>query len=330
VIKGGRLRSRVGIAFPESLINLPATTKKDLEDLQWGIKNQVDYVALSFVQSVQDVISLRNEIKSKGGDIHIVSKIERRAALENIAAIMEASDGIMVARGDLGLELPIEQLPRVQKQLIEQANDRGIPVIVATQMLTSMVTNLRPTRAEVSDVATAVMTGADAVMLSEETTIGEHPVECVKYLNRIANEAEQTFAFDEFRNRPRTFDRAFIPDAVAYAACAAAIKTNAAAIIACTETGTSARLAAKYRPQQPLYGFSVRESSLRRMCLYWGVRPIAAAPTSSHPDEIARALSTIQSAEHIPDGTRVVITGGLAVRTPGATSVMEIRELRRE
>ncbi|MBN8547839.1 MAG: pyruvate kinase [Deltaproteobacteria bacterium] len=326
-LKGGRLRSRVGIAFPDSIVDLPATTDKDIKDLMWGIENEVDYVAISFVKNAQDVLMLREVIRREGGDIKIISKIERKSALSNIFEIMDASDGIMVARGDLGLEVPLEQLPMLQKRLIEQSNYRGIPVIVATQMLQSMITSVRPTRAEVSDVATAVMSGADAVMLSEETTIGQHPVECVKTLGKIAHEAEQSFAFEEYKLRLRDADRATVPDAVAYAASAAAVKMNAAAIIACTETGTTARLVAKYRPQQPLYGVSSSPSTLQRMSLYWGVNPIPCSPTSTHEDEIDTALRLVQARENLANGSRTVILGGISVRTPGATSVLEIREI---
>jgi len=328
IVKGGRIRSRVGIAFPDSNVDLPATTDKDLRDLDWGIEHDVDYVAISFVKNAQDVLLLRDVLSSRGKQIGIISKIERKTALDNIFEIIDVSDGLMVARGDLGLELPLEQLPMLQKRLIEQANYRGIPVIVATQMLQSMVTSIRPTRAEVSDIATAVMSGTDALMLSEETTIGEHPVACVEYLGKIAREAEQSFAFEEYKLRLRESDRATVPDAVAYAACAAAVKVSASAIVACTQTGNTARLVAKYRPQQPLYGASSSPATLRRMCLYWGVHPLLCIASSNHEDELISALSAVQQRERLADGSRAVITGGVSVGTPGATNVMEIRELR--
>lgn len=326
VIKGGRMRSRVGIAFPDSNIDLPATTDKDLRDLEWGIANKIDYVAISFVQSAQDVIMLREFMRERNVDIHIVAKIERRSALRAIDEIVAVSDGLMVARGDLGLELPLEMLPNVQRTLIEKANNSGIPVIVATQMLHSMITSVRPTRAEVSDISAAVWNGADAVMLSEETTIGEHPVEAVKFLSRIAVAAERDFEFEEYKLRLRDHDRLNVPDAVAYAACAAAIKVNAAAIIACTERGTSARLAAKYRPQQPLYGASSHIETLRRMTLYWGVTPISCKAVNTHDDELVTAMRAVQQRENLPDRSRAVITGGVAAGLPGTTSVLEIRE----
>lgn len=327
VIKGGRIRSRVGIAFPDSDVDLPATTQKDLTDLEWGIEHGVDYVAISFVRSASDVINLRTIIDQKGSAAGIVAKIERRAALENIEEIIKVSDGLMVARGDLGLEVPLEQLPMLQRRLIEEANHRGVPVIVATQMMHSMITSVRPTRAEVSDIAAAVMSGADAVMLSDETAIGEHPTECVKYLGRIALAAEQTFAFEEYKLRLRNADMYTVPDSIAYAACAAAVKTSAAAIIACTETGTSARLVAKYRPQQPLYGVSRKDTTLRRLALCWGVKPISFESASTHEVEIESALKIVQNRENLPNGSRTVVTGGILTQTPGGTSVLEVREL---
>lgn len=328
IIRGAKLRSRIGIAFPESLLNLPAATDKDLVDLKWGIENSVDFVAISFVQNAADLKRLRDEIKRLDGNVAVISKIERNLAIENLEEIFELSDGIMVARGDLGLELPLEQLPRVQKMLIERANSLGLPVIVATQMLHSMVNSIRPTRAEVSDTAVAVMSGADAVMLSEETAIGNFPIESVEYLHKIALEAEKTFAFDEYKLRLRHADKLQVPDAVAYAACAAAVKINASAIIACTETGTSARLAAKYRPQQPLFGVTRNERTVRRMCLLWGVKPIMMSATQNHAEELQVALERVRKMASLPQGSLGVVTGGKAVGTPGSTSVLEVCEMK--
>lgn len=325
VSKGGRLRSRVGIAFPDSDIDLPATTEKDLKDLAWGIENNVDFIAVSFVKNRQDLEPIAEAIKAAKSHAQIISKIERKSSLDNLDGIFDLTDGIMVARGDLGLELPLEQLPRVQKDLIARANGLGLPVIVATQMLHSMVSSVRPTRAEVSDVATAVMSGADAVMLSEETAIGDHPIESVQYLNRIAREAERSFTYEEFRLRFREGDRKqTVSDAIAYAACAAAVKVEARAIIACTETGNTARLVAKYRPQQPLFGSTTRQEAVRLMCLYWGVQPILVPPVESHSEELESALKEVGKRNFLSDGDRAVVTGGLSVRTPGASSIIEI------
>jgi pyruvate kinase len=325
VLRGGMLRSNIGIAFPDSELDLPATTEKDLRDLAWGIEHQVDYAALSFVSCARDIERARDLLRSKKSDVQLIAKIERKSALTNIDEILEVSDGVMVARGDLGLELPLEKLPIIQKLLIERCNYKGLPVIVATQMLQSMVTSMRPTRAEVADVSLAVLNGTDAIMLSEETAIGQYPIEAVRYLHRIAREAERRFEFSEYRWRLRAADSETVPDAVVYAACGAAVKLNASAIIACTETGRSARLTAKYRPQQPLYGASSQTRTLQRMCLYWGVIPIYCSATKTHSDELSTALKEVQLREGLPNGSNAVVTGGASVGTPGATSIMEIR-----
>lgn len=327
IIKGGKLRSRIGISFPDSSIDLPAATDKDLVDFDWALKNEIDFVALSFVNSKKDILTLKDRMKDASFKPGIIAKIERKVALQNIRELVQVSDGLMVARGDLGLELLPEQVPLVQRELIELANHAGIPVIVATQMLSSMVTAIRPTRAEVSDVANAVMAGADAVMLSEESAIGDHPIKCVEFLDRIAKESERSFAFEEYRFRLRDADRESVPDAIAYAACAAAVKVKAQALICCTETGNSARLLAKYRPQQPLYGAAVKDAGRRKMCLFWGVTPIKYPPTKSHYDEIDAALSAVKEREGLGAGSLAVVTSGLAVGKPGSTSVIEIRAM---
>jgi pyruvate kinase len=327
IIKGGRLRSKVGIAFPESPVDTPATTTKDMDDLTFGIKHGVDFVAISFVRDASDIRKVRDKVKELGGDVHLIAKIERKDAIKNLDEIAELSDGLMVARGDLGLELPLEQLPRVQREIIRKGNYLGTPVIVATQMLSSMVTSIRPTRAEVSDVSTAVMMGADAVMLSEETAIGENPIECVNYLSAIALEAEKSFVFEEYKLRMRDADHRTVADAVAYAACAAANKVNAAAVIACSTSGYSVRLLAKYRPNQPLFGSSTKVPALRRMSIFWGVTPVwLSEHSSNHIEELKTAISTIQKKYNIPKGALAVVTGGIEVNKVGATSVMEIRE----
>ena len=327
IIKGGRLRSKVGIAFPDSPVDTPATTDKDMKDLAFGMKHGVDFVAVSFVRDASDMTHVRKEMKALGGDAHLIAKIERKDAIKNLDAIAQESDGLMVARGDLGLELPLEQLPRAQREIIRKGNFMGIPVIVATQMLSSMVTSIRPTRAEVSDVSTAVMMGTDAVMLSEETAIGENPVECVNYLNAISLEAEKSFIQEEYQLRMRDSDTRTVVDAVAYATCAAAEKVNAAAVIACSSSGYSARLLSKYRPNQPLFGSSTKIPTLRRMSLFWGVTPVWLSETAlNHIDELTFAIRAIQKLSNIPKGALAVITGGVEVNKVGGTSIMEIRE----
>ena len=327
IIKGGELRSRAGITFPDSTYELPAVTEQDLKSLEWGVKHGVDFIALSFVSSAEDVLKARDAIRKAGGHSKLVAKIERRVAVENIESILDVSDGIMIARGDLGLELPLEKVPVLQKLLIQHATRKGIPVIVATQMLQSMVHSITPTRAEVADVSLAVLNGADAIMLSAESAIGDHPVEAVRQLDRIAREAERRPIRRDLNQQFYEHEFLTVPDAIVFAACGAALKADASAVIACTETGNSARLCAKYRPEQPLYGVSSVETTIRRMCLYWGVTPIYSEPTGNHDEELRTALRNVQLRENLPNGSWAVVTGGASVRTPGATSILEIREM---
>ena len=328
VVKGGRVGNRCGIAFPDTTIDLPATTEKDLKDLEWGLKNNVDFVALSFVQNAADAHRVRKILNDHNSQIKLVAKVERKKSIDNIDEIIDAFDGVMVARGDLGLELPLQKVPFIQKDIIEKCNDKGKIVITATQMLYSMVTSLRPTRAEVSDVANAVLDGTDVVMLSEETAVGEHPSKAVEYLGSIALEAEKDFEFEEFKLRLINSGQDSVPDAVAYAACAAAVKLKAKAIIACTDTGHTARLTAKYRPQIPLYAVSSKTETLTRLSLVWGVNPLMISnDLTSHADELDNAINAIKKEIVLEKGDRIVIIGGRSAFKPGSTSMLEVVEI---
>ncbi len=327
VVQGGFVRSRVGIAFPDSLVDLPAVTDKDLRDLEWGIANEVDFVAVSFVACAADVTRVRDIIQAAGGGIHVIPKIERRVALENIQEIIEVSDGILIARGDLGVDLPVEKLPGVQRDLIALANRRGIPAIVATEMLQSMITEMRPTRAEVSDIAWAVASGADALMLSGETAIGKHPAECVNYLCAIAFEAENQFDSEQHRERLRGMAEASVSDAVAFAAAGASEKISAAVVIATTASGETARLIAKYRPRPLILAVSDNDRTLRRVSLYWGVKALKAPSAAVRTPALMQLLGKIQEQENLANGSLAVVTGGLQPSAAGTTSIMQIQSL---
>ncbi len=331
VLSGGPLRSRSGISVPESQLDLPCLTEKDRRDLQWGVEHGVDYIALSFVASSQDIIEAKALIKKHGADIPVVAKIERAVSMDHISSIVESSDAVMVARGDLGLELPLERVPTAQRLIIRTANFAGTPVITATQMLMSMVNELRPTRAEVTDVATAVRDGTDAVMLSDETAMGHHPVESVRVLSNIVMEAEREMNYERTRSSLKRSDSAKVPDAVCYAACSAAEKISSNCIVACTESGYTARLMAKYRPVQNLFGVTNHVKSLRRMALYWGVQPVLISPEDAQPDEdeIQQTITLIRDTFGIKPGARVVVTAGLKSHHVGSTNIMQIREIPR-
>ena len=328
IIKGGRLRAKAGIAFPDSDFELPATTDKDLKDLEWGLEHKINYVAISFVNNAQDVLNLRKRINEVDSDIKIIAKIERKVALDNIEEIADVSDGLMIARGDLGLELPLEVVPHVQRDLIHLANQRGIPVIVATQMLHSMVNSIRPTRAEASDIATAVLTGTDAVMLSEETAIGQNPIEAVQYLSNIARTAELKLLAEDIAEHPLRFpDVDTVPDGIAYAACAAGRKLDAQAIVVCTKSGKSVRLVGKYRPIQPLIGVSPHARTLCRMALFWGVIPILSPESVGRFEEVEEAMQAVQENFEFASGSRIVVTNGVRTNLIGSTNILEIREI---
>lgn len=331
IVSGGALRSRSGISVPDSKLNLRCLTEKDMVDLAWGVEHELDYIAMSFVGTQGDVLDLRQKLSDLGSSIPIIAKIERGSALDNIAPIVEASDAVMVARGDLGLELPLERVPGAQKLIIEEANHRGVPVITATQMLQSMVKNTQPTRAEVSDVCTAVRDGTDAVMLSEETALGKHPALAVKVLAKILKEAECEFYYERSEPRLKGTDQVTVADAICYAACGAANKISASAILACTQSGYTARLVAKYRPHQTLFAPTSTRKALSRMALYWGVEPVyfALKDNCSMEDEITSAMTAVRDQYGLKPGARVVLTAGLKTKKTGATSVLEIREIPR-
>jgi len=331
VCAGGLLRSRSGISVPESRLDLPCLTEKDKKDIVFAVKNELDYVAASFVGTAKDVFDVKRELESLGSSIPVISKVERASSLDHISAIVEASDAVMVARGDLGLELPLERVPSSQRLIIETANFSGTPVITATQMLMSMVKEIRPTRAEVSDVSTAVRDGTDAVMLSDETAVGLHPVQAVYVLNRIIQEAEKESHYERYKPRLKGSDREKVADAVCYAACNAADKISASAVLACTQSGYTARLMSKYRPQQVLFGATSERSALARMALYWGVEPVLIKidDDTQTEDEVAQAIVGVREQYGIKPGSRIVVTAGLRAKRTGSTSIMEIREIPR-
>lgn len=331
IVSGGKLRSRSGISVPESTLNLPCITEKDKLDLKWALNNKVDYIALSFVGSAKDIQDAKTIMNDMGGQLPIISKIERASSLDEISDIVELSDAVMVARGDLGLELPLERVPAAQRIIINEANLSGTPVITATQMLMSMVNEIRPTRAEVSDVYSAVRDGTDAVMLSDETAIGNHPVESVKVLSSILLEAEKEFFMDQGAPSQKKQAKDKVADAICFAASNASSKINASAIIACTESGSTAVLMAKYRPLATVFGATSVYETLAKMALIWGVQPlfIKLSESSSMEDEVTNALLSARDTYGIKPGSRVVITVGLRSKKTGSTNVLEIREVPR-
>ncbi|MSQ48435.1 MAG: pyruvate kinase [Deltaproteobacteria bacterium] len=274
VTAGGTLSAHKGVNCPSGLLSLPILSEKDLHDVQFGIEHEVDYIGLSFVRTAEDVRIAKAEIANRGAAIPVIAKIETQAALAHIDEILEAADGIMVARGDLGIETPLPRIPLVQKQLIAKANRLAKPVITATQMLWSMVDNPRPSRAEATDVANAIIDGTDALMLSEETTIGRYPVEAVRMMTAIAIETEHADLRVDSRNGDQRALRLTEAEAVAHAACEIAAAMDMEAIVTVTLEGTTARLVAKYRPAQPILAVTSRLDTYRRLALVRGVTPV--------------------------------------------------------
>jgi pyruvate kinase len=323
VITGGTLASRKGVHLPARSVTAPTFTGKDRDDLAFGLRYGVDYVALSFVRTAADVLEARGMIQDHGSTVPLIAKIETPDALTNIDEIIDRVDGIMVARGDLGVAIPLATVPRLQKMLIGKANRAGKPVITATHMLRSMQDHPRPTRAEVTDVANAVLDGTDAVMLSEETAIGRFPVEAV--MAAIAADAESSFPFDA---RIRRFETGGpLPEAVARAACTMAADIDAAAIVTCTQSGGTARRVAQYRPRTPILAPTPHAETYRRLALIWGVTPLLNRSQPTTDELIDGALGTALAAGRAQRGDTVVITAGVPVGRPGVTNVIKVETL---
>ncbi len=325
VVVGGTLSPRKGINVPSRSLRVPFPTEKDKRDLAFGIERGVDYVALSFVRSAQDVLAVREYAESIAGDNvpPLIAKIEKHEALGAIDAILDQVDGLMVARGDLGVEIPIERVPRVQKTLIRKANAAAKPVITATQMLRSMVDNPRPTRAEATDVANAVLDGTDAVMLSEETAIGKYPVTAVRIMNRLARETEDTWARRTVA--PVRRDTPLSPEeAVAHAAAEVAEQVHAAAVMTCTQSGSTTRLVAKQRPRIPLLALTPDEQTYRKLALVWGAIPLLMLPADGAEAMERQAIEAGMNAGEIDKGETVVITAGLPLHVPGTTNTVKV------
>lgn len=331
VEEGGTLKSRKGVNFPDAKLSIPAMTDKDQRDLMFGINNGVDYVALSFVQDPSDVISLKKIIKAMGADIPVVAKIEKLSAIETIDGIAQVADGLMVARGDLGVEGDVERVPGFQKQILAAAARHAKPAIVATQMLESMIENPQATLAEVADVANGVLDGADCVMLSGEVASGKYPIECVRTMDNIIREVEhwtfkrpERYASDELIQGGKVLED---NEAIARAACEAADSMNAKAIVALTLTGSIARSMAKWRPKTPIIAISPRKEVVQRVGLIWGVYGLQ-NPLFYNTDELLQQLPDIlKNLGVVQSGDTVVITAGIPINQVRPTNMVKINRI---
>ena len=325
VITGGRLASRKGVNLPARRITAPTVTGKDHDDLAFGLRHGVDYVAQSFVRTAADVLQVRGIVQEHGSTVPLIAKIETHDALTNIDEIIDSVDGVMVARGDLGVAIPLATVPRLQKMLIGRANRAGKPVITATHMLRSMQDSPRPTRAEVTDVANAVLDGTDAIMLSEETAIGRFPVEAVTMMAAIAVDAESSFPFDAWLHRFETGGA--LPEAVARAACTLAADIDAAAIVTCTQSGGTARRVSRCRPRTPIVAPTPHAETYRRLALVWGVTPLLSQSQPTTDELIDEAVGAALTAARVQRGDTVVITAGVPIGPPGMTNVIKVQTL---
>ena len=325
VKNGGIIKNKKGINVPDVQINLPALTDKDVSDIKFGIEQEIDYIAASFIRKADDVIQIRNILeKENAAHIMIISKIENRQGVENIDEIIEASDGIMVARGDLGVEIPAEEVPLVQKMIIKKCNQAGKPVITATQMLDSMIRNPRPTRAEVSDVATAIFEGTDAIMLSGETASGSYPVEAVKTMARIALIIESSLNYGELLERKRLGSTYSITDSISYAACKSCLDLNASAIISATSSGYTAANVSRYRPVAPIIAATQSDRVMRKLALYWGVYTIKIGKMQSTDLIIEKSVETALELGYLKKGDITIITAGIPVGVSGITNLLKV------
>jgi pyruvate kinase len=328
IVNGGTLKSKKGVNVPGVRISLPGITEKDAADIRFGIEQGIDFIAASFVRKASDVLEIRELLERHGaGHIQIISKIENQEGVDNLDEILEVSDGLMVARGDLGVEIPAEEVPIVQKRMIEKCNMAGKPVITATQMLDSMQRNPRPTRAEASDVANAIFDGTDAIMLSGETAAGKYPVESVETMSRIAMKAEAHLKYREIFKRRSLEQQTTITEAISQAVSNSAIDLDAKAIITSTESGYTARMVSKYRPKAPIIAVTPNEQVMRKLCLVWGVIPVLGEDARDTDEMFQIALDRAMKAGHIGLGDLVVITAGVPVGRSGTTNLIKIHQV---
>ena len=334
VIVGGPLRNTKGINIPGAEITLPALSEKDKQDIAWGIQHGMEYLAVSFVKTARDILEVRRLIQDYGSSMKVLAKIETKQAVDNISDIVDVVDGVMVARGDLGVEIATEDVPLVQKKIIEMCRVRGKVVIVATQMLDSMIRNPRPTRAEASDVSNAVLDGTDAVMLSGETASGNYPVQSVATMRRIVDRAEREL--DLWGNHKNARENQLdidpvngktgipVPDAVSGAAVLVAKQVKAPAILCLSRSGLTAKMISKHRPECPIIGLSPSQQTWRELALWWGITPVILNEMSDINVAASEAVNICVREKLLPEGELVVITAGVPVGRPGSTNVVEV------
>ncbi|WP_455538052.1 pyruvate kinase [Terrisporobacter sp.] len=330
VENSGIVKNHKGVNVPGVKINLPALTPKDISDIEFGITQGIDFIAASFVRKASDVLAIREVLENNNAtDIQIISKIENQEGVDNLEEILEVSDGLMVARGDLGVEIPTEEMPIVQKQMIKKCNELGKPVITATQMLDSMIRNPRPTRAEVTDVANAIYDGTDAIMLSGETAAGKYPVEAVKVMATIAKRIERTLDYDNIL-RSKGLNNTNVTDAISYATCTTAKSLTASGIVTSTSSGYTARMVSKFRPNTPIIAATPNERTSRQLSLSWGVYTVMCEKATNTDSLIDNSIEASKREGFIHDGELVVITAGVPTGVSGTTNLIKVHVVSEE
>ena len=324
VLNSGKIKNKKGVNVPGVHLSMPYMSQRDKDDIIFGIQQGYDFIAASFVRTAQDVYDIRNLLNQYDSNIRIIAKIENREGVNNIDSILAAADAVMVARGDLGVEIDFTELPGIQKTIIDRSFSFGKPIVTATQMLDSMIVNPRPTRAEISDVAKEIYDGTSAIMLSGETAAGAYPVEALKTMSAIAERTEQ----EGFHLRGRTMDfnpgKISVSDATAHAACLTARDVNAAAIVTVSESGTTARLLSKYRPQQPIIACVMREQVQRQLSLSWGITPLMMSLAHSTDELIEMSTALAKENGYLHNGELAVVTAGVPVGVSGTTNMIKI------
>ncbi|MBO4976631.1 MAG: pyruvate kinase [Lachnospiraceae bacterium] len=327
VVAGGEISNRKSMSFPNKVLKQEYLSEQDKKDILFGIENDVDFIACSFVSTRQDLIDVKNFLKENGNDdISLIAKIENRSGIDNIESICEECEGIMIGRGDMGVEIPFEELPAIQKELITKCRLLGKRVITATEMLESMIHNPRPTRAEISDVANAVYDGTSAIMLSAETAVGKYPVLTVETMARIAKQTEKNIDYDKqfLINDFQIKDQI---DAISHSVCNMSIDLHAKAIVVCSWTGTTARMVSRFRPPVDIIGVSVKEKTWRQLALSWGITPLLCEVYPSIEVLFYAAKKMAKEAFHLNSGDTVIITGGVRTGESGNTNTIRIESL---
>ena len=324
VLNSGKIKTKKGVNVPGVHLSMPYLSQKDREDIIFGIQNGFDFIAASFVRTAQDVYDIRNLLNEYDSNIRIIAKIENREGVNNIDSILSAADAVMVARGDLGVEIDFTELPGIQKNIIDRSFSFGKPIVTATQMLDSMMVNPRPTRAEISDVANAIYDGTSAIMLSGETAAGAYPVEALKTMSAIAERTENEPHYRDERFKDAAHGQISVSDATAHAACLTARDVNAAAIVTVSESGNTARLLSKYRPTQPIIACVMNEQVQRQLSLSWGITTLLMGPAKSTDELIEMSTALAQKNGYLHNGELAVVTAGVPVGVSGTTNMIKI------